>query len=115
MNTPPNTYKYLRRKPGSNYRHLFIFDANRYVSALTVYGDHANDDCPRSVEEIAEDRDLPVDAVREAIAYCESNPPEIREDWEMEEASMQRLGMNDPKYRGQPKRTPIGHTPPISA
>ncbi len=115
MSIQPSNYKYLRRKPGSNYQHLFIYDRGRYVSALTVYGDLANEDCPQSVEEIAEDRELPLDAVQEAIAYCESNPPEIRQDWEMEEASMQRAGMNDPNYRGQTKRTPIGHSPPFNA
>jgi hypothetical protein len=94
---------------------LFIYDGGRYVSALTVYGDHVNEECPQSVEEIAEDRELPVDAVQEAIEYCESNPPEIRQDWEMEEASMRRTGMNDPSYRGLPKLPSIEPTPPLSA
>jgi hypothetical protein len=40
----------------------------------------------QSAEEIAAGFHLPVEAVREAIAYCESNPPELREDWEKEEA-----------------------------
>jgi hypothetical protein len=29
---------------------------------------------------------VPVEAVREAIAYCQSNPPELQEDWQKEEA-----------------------------
>jgi hypothetical protein len=109
MDATPNSYKYLRRKPKSNYKQLWIFDQGRYVRARTVYGDHVNEESPRSVEEIAEDRDLPVEAVREAIAYCESDPPKIRLDWEMEEASMEASGINDPDYRGQPKRLPLGH------
>jgi len=37
-------------------------------------------------EEIAADYSVPVEAVREAIAYCESNPPEIDLDFADEEA-----------------------------
>jgi hypothetical protein len=51
---------------------------------------------PQTIEEIAQDYDLPVEAVREAIAYCESNPPEIRDDFAREEALMSALGLNDP-------------------
>jgi hypothetical protein len=40
---------------------------------------------PRTVEQIAADYDLPLQAVREAIIYCQNNPSEIREDWEREE------------------------------
>ena len=36
-------------------------------------------------EEVAADYDLPVEAVQEAIAYCETNPPEIADDWIMDE------------------------------
>jgi hypothetical protein len=115
MSTSSSYYKYLCRKPGSNYQHLFIFDKGRYISALTVYGDHVNEECPESIQAIAKDRELPVDAVREAIAYCESDPPEIRQDWEMEEATMRRTGMNDPSYRGFPIISPIEQTRPLSA
>jgi hypothetical protein len=54
------------------------------------------------VEEIAEDYELPVEAVREAIRYCQSNPPELREDYEREEKLMEASGMNDPNYRFDP-------------
>jgi len=55
-----------------------------------------------TIEEIAEDRDLPVEAVKEAIAYCESDPPEIREDFEREERLMEASGMSDPNYKYNP-------------
>jgi hypothetical protein len=45
---------------------------------------------------------LPVEAVKEAIAYCESDPPEIREDFAREEALMEASGMNDPGYKTNP-------------
>lgn len=52
--------------------------------------------------EIAADYDLPLEAVQEAIAYCESNPPELAEDYAREEAVMQATGMNDSRYDGRP-------------
>lgn len=53
--------------------------------------------------EIAADYELPVEAVQEAIAYCESNPAELAEDHAREEAVMEATGMNDANYVGQPK------------
>jgi hypothetical protein len=85
MNNSSNPNKFLRRKPGSSYRQLWIFDKGRYIRARNVYGQYVSEESPRTVEELASDYDLPVGAVREAIAYCEADPPEIREDWEDEE------------------------------
>ncbi len=53
--------------------------------------------------EIAADYDLLLEAVREAIAYCESNPPEIAEDYAREEAVMEASGENDPDYKYHPQ------------
>ncbi len=41
----------------------------------------------------------------EAIAYCESHPPEIERDLEREEARMRATGMLAPdyKYHAQPR------------
>jgi uncharacterized protein (DUF433 family) len=47
-------------------------------------------------EEIAADYNLPVEAVREAIAYVESNPPELLEDYAREDARMEARGTNSP-------------------
>lgn len=46
-----------------------------------------------------------MEAVRETIAYCESDPPEIAQDFAREEAIMEALGEHDPdyKYHPQPK------------
>src|SRR5262245_25874195 len=96
MSTPPPQWKYLVRKPKSAYKQLFVKD--RWVAARTIYGQSVGEDA-RTPEELAEDFDLPLEAVLEAIAYCESDPPEIREDWEREEAFMEAMGMNDPNYK----------------
>jgi uncharacterized protein (DUF433 family) len=101
MSTSPNSYKYLTRKPGSNYKHLFVKD--RWISARTLYGKYARTEEPMTSEEIAADYGLPLEAVLEAIAYCESNPPELAQDYAREEAVMEATGMNDPNYDGRPK------------
>ena len=64
-----------------------------------------NEEEPRTVDQIAADFDLPVPAVEEAIAYCQSNPPKIDEDFRREEALAEAIGENEPgyKYHGKPR------------
>ena len=88
MSTTATQYQYLERNPKSAYKQLFI--KGRRLKARTLYGQYVNDEEPRSVAELAEGYSLPIEAVREAIAYCESDPPEIREDFEREEANVRR-------------------------
>ena len=73
----------------------------RCLTTRTLYGlTFAAEDWPgRTAEELAADYQLPLEAVQEAIAYCESKPAEIQADWEMEEALMAATGMNDPSYK----------------
>lgn len=106
MTEPTTPWKYLAPKPKSNYKQLFVFANGRRACARDLYGQYVSEEDPMTVEEIAADYDLPVEAVEEAIQYCESDPPEIREDYEREQRLMEALGMNDPdyKYHGKPKR-----------
>jgi len=101
MSTSPTNYKYLARKPKSVYKQLFIKD--RWISARTLYGKYAREEEPMTLQEIAADYDLPLDAVLEAIAYCQSNPPELASDYAAEEALMEATGMKDPNYDGRPR------------
>src|SRR6266851_3384788 len=100
--TPQKPWQYLERDPKSSYKQLSI--KGRRIKARTLYGLTQGEEA-MTPEEIAADRDLPLEAVLEAIAYCETDPPEIREDFEREERSMEAMGMNDPnyKYHGKPK------------
>src|SRR5262245_23872859 len=100
MSAQPTPFKYLVRKPRSVYKQLFVKD--RWIAARTLYGKYVNEDEPMSVEEIAADYDLPIEAVREAIAYCESNPPEIAGDLARDEALMKAVGITDPDYKKNP-------------
>lgn len=96
---------YLARDPGSpHYRQLFI--KGRRIRATTLYSMYLNEEPRMTPAEVAADYDVPVEAVMEAIAYCESNPPEIRQDWEADEVLAEATGMNDPNYKfhPQPKR-----------
>jgi uncharacterized protein (DUF433 family) len=101
--SPPSHWKYLARDPKStSYRQLFI--KGRRIRATTLYDmSLPSEEGPgMTPEEIAADYDLPVEAVLEAIAYCASDPPEIRRDIEMDEALSEATGMNDPNYKYHP-------------
>jgi uncharacterized protein (DUF433 family) len=99
-------YKFLERKPKSNYKQLFVKGTR--IMARILYGQYMSEEEPRTVEQIAADYNLPVDAVREAIAYCDTDPIEIREDFAREEAIMEATGMNDPDYKNNPSsRKPL--------
>jgi len=50
---------------------------------------------------------LPLEAVLEAIAYCQADPAEIKIDFEREERLMQATGMNDPAYKYGGKFRPL--------
>jgi uncharacterized protein (DUF433 family) len=95
--TASTTWKYLAPNPKSVYKQLFIKD--RRIRARVLYGLYMSEEEPLTPEEIAANYDLPLDAVKEAIAYCQSDPPEIREDFEREERIMEATGMNDPDYK----------------
>lgn len=103
MTPTQTTWKYLERDPKSAYLQLSI--KGRRIKARTLYGQYMSAEEPRTIEQIAENYDLPVDAVKEAIAYCQSDPPEIHEDFAREEAIMRAKGMLELGYKlhGPPK------------
>ena len=100
MVTVSTQYKYLDRRPKSNYKQLFVKGTR--TLARILYGQYMSEEEPRTIEEIAADYNVPVEAVREAIAYCDTDPIEIREDFAVEEAIMEATGMNDPNYKDHP-------------
>jgi len=99
-NSPSCKWNYLEPRPKSFYRQLFV--KGKRIRARILYGRYMSAEEPRTPEQIAADFDLPVEAVREAIAYCQSNPPEITDDFRREEALMEATGMNDPDYKYHP-------------
>lgn len=103
MSQTPREWKYLDRRPGSSYQQLCI--KGKRIWAWTLYCEFMNANEPRSPEQLAEDWGIPLEAVQEAIAYCQSDPPEIREDFRRTERLREAIGMNDPAimYTGKPR------------
>ena len=99
MATVATQYKFLERNPKSNYKQLFVKGTR--LRARILYGAYMSEEEPRTVEQIADDYNVPVDAVKEAIAYCESNPPDLLEDYRREAALVEAArssGKDGPKH-----------------
>jgi uncharacterized protein (DUF433 family) len=96
----PTTWAHLAPNPKSSYKQLFIKGTR--IRARVLYGLYMSEEAPQTPEEIAADYGLSVEAVKEAIAYCQSNPPEIEQDFRRDEARMEATGMNDPTYKYHP-------------
>jgi uncharacterized protein (DUF433 family) len=90
-----NGWKHLGPHPQSSYKQLFLKGTR--LRAEWVYARVVDGDPPEGLtpEEIAEDMNLPLEAVREAIAYCQSDPPEIEEDHRKEREFFQARGVID--------------------
>jgi uncharacterized protein (DUF433 family) len=103
-------WKYLEAHPGSSYKQLFLKGTRLRTEIIAGEMEDGEPDDPVTPEEIAADRNLPVEAVREAIAYCESAPPEIEDDHRREEEHLQAIGVVDAD--GNYLRGNIPYTPP---
>ena len=103
-------WKHLERDPLSSYFQLSIKGRRikaRRIKARTLYGLFVSEEEPRTIEEISLDYNWPVEAVKEAIEYCQSKPAELRLDFQIEQALIEAHGMNDPGYKRDPKRANI--------
>src|SRR5947209_2269650 len=102
MSTPiPPGWLHLAPNPQSAYKQLFIKGTR--IRAEAIYGLTVDGTDPMTPEEVATDFGLPIEAVREAITYCQTNPPEVLQDHQAEESLLRATGMNEPGYQGQPK------------
>jgi hypothetical protein len=86
-------YQYLDHWPGSHYRQLFY--KQRKIRAETLYRATVGPE-PRTPEEVAEDYDIPVDAVHEAIHYCTNNADLLQRELQDDLADMHARGMDKP-------------------
>src|SRR5437773_10617622 len=91
------TWRHLAPNPKSCYTQLFVKGTR--IRARVLYGLFMSADEPMTPEQIAAEFGLPLEAVQEAITYCQSNPPEIAQDFEREERLMRASGMTDPDYK----------------
>ena len=92
MKTRANHYRYLAPDPDSSYRQLRV--KGRRIFARTLYSLTLGEQGRMTPEEVAADYQLPLEAVQEAIAYCESRPPQIAEDFAQDEARAVMRTMN---------------------
>lgn len=96
QSSTPREWVYLALNPKSAYKQLFIKGTR--IRAEVVYRLSIGRE-PMTPEEIAADYGLPLEAVKEAIAYGASSPPEIEADRRGEERIMEATGMNNPDYK----------------
>jgi uncharacterized protein (DUF433 family) len=102
MSTPtPTTWKYLAPNRKSAYKQLFLKGTR--IRAEVIYGMTVDGSEPLTPEQTAAEFGIPLEAVQEAIAYCESHPEDIARDHAAERALMDATGMSDPNYQGVPK------------
>jgi uncharacterized protein (DUF433 family) len=101
MSPSPRLWKYLDRRPGSSYLQLCI--KGKRIWAWTLYCEFMNAKEPRTERQLAVDFDVPLEAVEEAIEYCQADPPEIREDQRKDAVLAEAIGMNDPASRNSGK------------
>ncbi len=85
-------YQYLEARPGSNYRQLFL--KGRRIRADVVYQDIHGPDA-YTPETWAEDYQVPLEAVLEALDYVERNQPTIQADRDREAAGLRARGLLD--------------------
>jgi uncharacterized protein (DUF433 family) len=104
-----NQYKYLEHRPGNIARQPFIkgikIRADTLYSAATEkIDDDGSVEPGRTPEQIAEDYNLPLEAVREAIDWCEKHYDVVLADRARANRLADAEGMNNPDYKWNPSK-----------
>jgi uncharacterized protein (DUF433 family) len=96
-------YRHLEPRPGSSYRQLFIRGTKFLASDIysAAYPRGTGDD--RTPEQVAEDYGIPIEAVHEAIRYCESKPVEVAYDQRRADLFFEAIGATHPEYKDRPQ------------
>jgi uncharacterized protein (DUF433 family) len=90
---PQRQYEHLERRPGSNYRQLFI-KGRRIRAAIVDEVVHGPD--PRTAEEFAQEYQVPLAAVLEALEYVAQNRALIQQERDHEAARLRARGLLGP-------------------
>src|SRR5512145_584719 len=83
-------YRHLGPKRGSNYRQLFV---NGRIRAEVLYRETVGLE-PLTPEQVAQEYNVPVEAVREAIDYCIRNKELLDAERAEEEADIKARGLD---------------------
>jgi hypothetical protein len=94
----PRQWKYRKRRSGSSYRQLCV--KGKRIWACALYCEFMNEKEPRTPEQLAHDFNVPLEPVREAIEYCQGDPPEIGEDRRKDDFWADATGRNSPPGNG---------------
>ncbi len=86
--TASTPYKYLQPKKNSNYRQLFVLGR---IRAEVLYSETIGRE-PLTAEEVAQEYNVPVEAVHEAIDYCLKHQELLDEERAREEAWIRASG-----------------------
>jgi uncharacterized protein (DUF433 family) len=86
-------YQHLELRPGSNYRTLFL-KGRRIRAAVVEQAIHGPD--PFTPEEFAEEYQVPLEAVLEALDYVAQNRPLIEQERDREAARLRARGLLGP-------------------
>jgi hypothetical protein len=98
-------YKYLKPKPGSNYRQLFVHGR---IRAEILYRETVGLE-PLTPEEVAREYGLPLEAVLEAIDYCRRDDiqPLLDAERARETARIKAAGRDKWPYAPRHFRPPV--------
>jgi len=94
-------YRYLEPRSRSHYRQLWM--KGRHIRAEVLYRLTIGAE-PRTPEEVAQDYDLPVAAVHEAIDYAVRHQELLEAERAREASRMRRCGLDKPPF--VPANTP---------
>lgn len=86
---PAHSWRYLEAHPHPWRRQLYV--TGRRLRAFSVWSDMIANHL--SAEEIAQSRDLPLEAVRECIRYCEENRQMLADECDQEHQWLLARGM----------------------
>ena|SRR5579859_4563152 len=96
-------YKYLKPKPGSNYRQLFV---NGRIRAEILFRETTGVE-PLTPEQVAGEYGLPVEAIEEAIDYCRQNQALLAEERAREDARIKAARRDQWPYAPRDSRPPV--------
>jgi hypothetical protein len=89
---PETIYTYLGPRPGSRYQQYFF--TGRNLRAETLYRATIGPE-PMTANEVAEDYDVPVEAVMEAIRCCLHNAALLQKEREKDWNESQSFGVDE--------------------
>ena len=89
------TYRFLEPWPGSPYRQLFV--RGRKLRAEILYRATIGPE-PRTLEEVAHDYNVPVEAVEEAIHYCRHHEEVLHQEREAVRVDIRARGLDKPPF-----------------